>query len=217
MATISQTLGRLFGPSHNAQFASLLGHLAETAVACAGHFGRTEAKDLKGTIDFEHRADAIVDEIHELLDNSFIMRFDIPDTMRLTDDLDNVIDGMRKVAIHMDVYKPLLTRPRPDVAPMFELIDTMVREVEKLVAMLGEPRLDLARTRVLARAIDERESDADTLVSEAERKLVVEFSPAGANRLEFLAWNRLYHMLEQITDDANHCAKLIVSLARKEA
>ena len=46
---------------------------------------------------------------------------------------------------------------------------------------------------------------------------MAEYSPAGANRLEFLAWEKLYNLLEQVTDDANHCAKLILSLARKES
>jgi hypothetical protein len=54
-------------------------------------------------------------------------------------------------------------------------------------------------------------------VAAAERKLVAEYMPAGANRLEFIAWDKLYQLLEQMTDEANHCAKLVLSLARKEA
>ena len=30
--------------------------------------------------------------------------------MELTDEIDNVIDGMRKVAIHLDIYKGQITR-----------------------------------------------------------------------------------------------------------
>ena len=61
-------------------------------MACAAHFRETGGLDHLGIIDFEHRGDAVVREIHELLDNAFILRFDIADCMRLTDDLDNVID-----------------------------------------------------------------------------------------------------------------------------
>jgi uncharacterized protein Yka (UPF0111/DUF47 family) len=61
-------------------------------------------------IDCEHRGDAI--EIHQLLDNTFILRFDVAACMRLIDDLDNAIDGMSKVAIHFDIYRS----PRGSVA-----------------------------------------------------------------------------------------------------
>ena len=105
MKTKQGALTSLFGPSRNDRFAALMKQLSATVVECSKHFRDTGGRDLKGIIDYEHKADALVDEIHELLDNSFIMRFDIPDSMKLTDDLDNVIDGMRKVAIHMDVYK----------------------------------------------------------------------------------------------------------------
>ncbi len=66
-------------------------------------------------------------------------------------------------------------------------------------------------------AIDDFECEADQIVAGAERRLVDEYSPQGANRLEFIAWNTLYQHLENMTDHANHCAKLVLSVARKEA
>jgi uncharacterized protein Yka (UPF0111/DUF47 family) len=88
-------------------------------VACAEHFRKTNGQDLDGIIDYEHKGDAIVDEIHELLDNSFILRFDGADCMGLTDDLDNLIDGMRKVAFHIDIYRPLHDTLRPEAIEIF--------------------------------------------------------------------------------------------------
>ena len=145
------------------------------------------------------------------------MRFDIPDSMKLTDDLDNVIDGMRKVAIHMDVYKLHLAELRPEAVELMKLGDEMVNQLHDLVGMMGEPRLSLARVRETARLIDDGESRADRLVSDVERKLVAEFSQPTTKTIGFIAWHQLFHLLEQMTDDANHCAKLILSLARKEA
>ena len=106
MNRIWDAVGRFFGPSQNDQFAELMGQLAQTSVDCAQHFRSTSGQDLTGIIDFEHKGDAIVDEIHEILDNAFIMRFDISDAMRLADELDNVLDGMRKIAVHIDIYRP---------------------------------------------------------------------------------------------------------------
>ncbi len=216
MGTIWAAVGRFFGPAQNEKFTFLLQQLADTAMACAAHFRVTAGQDLQGIIDFEHRGDGIVDEIHELLDNSFIVRFDVADTMRLTDDLDNVIDGMRKVAYHIDIYKPLLTTLRPEAMQLFAVAERMIGGVSELVGMM-EKKLVLARVREKARLLDESEAEADKLLADAERKLVAEYSPAGANRLEFIAWAKLFQLLEDTTDEANHCGKLILSLARKEA
>ncbi len=215
--TIWAAVGRFFGPSQNDEFAQLLMRLADTAVACASHFRKTGGEDLAAIIEYEHRGDAVVDEIHELLDNAFILRFDIADCMRLTDDLDNVIDGMRKVAFHIDIYKSVVSPLRPDALELFAIGERMMLGVRELVAMLSEPKLSLARVRDRARPIDEAEAEADRLVAAAERRLVAEYGAPAANRLEFIGWDKLYQLLEQMTDEANHCAKLILSLARKEA
>ena len=217
MKTIWAGVRRFFGPSHNDRYAALMKELAETAVRGIAHFRATNGQDLAGIIDFEHKGDAIVDEIHELLDDSFILRFDIPDSMRLTDDLDNIIDSMRKVAIHIDIYKGQLSRLRPEAVELIALGERMVKGVNELIAMLSERRFSLARVREVATRIDEGEAEADKLVAAAERKLVTEYSPPGANRLEFIAWSKLLELLEQMTDEANHCGKLVLSLARKEA
>ena len=61
MKTKTGALAALFGPSRNDQFAALLKQLSDTVVACAKHFRETGGRDLKGIIDFEHQADALVD------------------------------------------------------------------------------------------------------------------------------------------------------------
>jgi len=206
----------LFGPSRNDRYAALLKQVSEIALECAAHFRTTSGQDVAGIIEFEHKADRVVDEIHELLDNSFIMRFDIPDTMRLTDELDDVIDGMRKVALHIDAYKLYLAHMRPEAYVLMALVGEMLVHVDALIAMLAEPRLSLTRVREVANRIDAMESRADKIVADHERKLVEEFSASGVSVLGFIAWHQLFHLLEQMTDDANHCAGVILSLARKE-
>jgi uncharacterized protein len=217
MSLLRDTIQRFSGPTQNEQFAVLLRDLADVAIACAAHFRETAGHDLQGIIAFEHQGDRIVDRIHELLDNAFILRFDIADAMRLTDDLDNVIDGMRKAAFHMDIYRPLLDVLRPEAIELMAVGETMITDVRRLVGLLSEPKLPIARVRELARIIDEGEAKADRIVADAERRLVQEYMAPGANRLEFIAWDKLYQMLEETTDEANHCGKLLMSLARKEA
>ena len=215
--TMQGAWANLFGPSRNDQYAALLKQISGIALECAGHFRKTKGQDLAGIIDFEHKADRVVDEIHEMLDNAFIMRFDIPDAMRLADELDDVVDGMRKVALHIDAYHTYLSQMRPEALELMAIGGDMLVLLDTLVSMLSEPRLTLARVREVANKIDEMESQADKIVAVHERKLVEEFSVPGANGLGFIAWHQLFHLLEQMTDDANHCASLILSLARKEA
>ena len=215
--TMQGAWANLFGPSRNDQYTALLKQISAIALECAGHFRKTQGQDLAGIIDFEHKADRVVDEIHEMLDKSFIMRFDIPDSMRLADELDDVVDGMRKVALHIDAYHTYLAKMRPEALELMVIGGDMLVLLDSLVSMLAEPRLLLARVRDVANKIDEMESQADQIVAIHERKLVEEFSVPGANGLGFIAWHQLFHLLEQMTDDANHCASLILSLARKEA
>jgi uncharacterized protein Yka (UPF0111/DUF47 family) len=210
-------LANLFGPSNDARFAELIKQLSEVVGECSHHFIESGGRDLAGVIEFEHRADAIVDAIHELLDNSFILRFDVLDSMKLTEDLDNVIDGMRKVAIHMDVYKLHLKELRPEALELMRIGERMVRSLQRLVGMLGGPKLVLSEVRDISRSIGEAESEADRLVSNMERRLVAEYSQPTASTIGFIAWHQLFHLLEEMTDDANHCARHILSLARKES
>lgn len=210
-------LASLFGASHNDRFASLLGQLADIGVACAAHFRATSGQDVPGIVALERQADKIVDEIHELLDNSFIMRFDIPDAMKLTDEVDDVIDGMRRAAAHIDIYKAFLSTLRPEALELIVAGERAIQALSDLIKMLAEPRLTLQRARDLARAINDAEAEADKIMARGERALVAEFSSPNTSHIEFIALDKLYQMLEEMTDDAKRCGKLVVSLARKEA
>lgn len=211
------TLGRLFGVSHNERFADLLSQLADIGVTCAAHFRATNGQDVPGVVAFERKADKIVDDIHELLDNSFIMRFDIADAMRLTDEVDDVIDGMRRAATHIDIYKPVMGTLRPEALELIVAGERAIGALRDLIALLKQPRLSLQTVRDRARIINEAEAEADTIIARAERGLVQEYSSNTANSLEFIALDKLYQFLEEMTDDCKRCGKLIVSLARKEA
>ena len=217
LKTVQGAWANFFGPSSNDQLVALLRQISSIGLECSAHFRKTQGSDVPSIIEYERKADRVVDRIHEMLDNSFIMRFDIPDSMKLTNELDDVIDGMRKVALHIDAYHTFLSKMRPEALELMTLGGDMLVLLDQMLAMLAEPRLVLARVREIHDKIDAMESQADKIVAVHERKLVEEFSVPGATGLGFIAWHQLFHLLEQITDDANHCAGLILSLARKEA
>ena len=217
MSTVWDSFSRFFGSAHNDRYATLLIQLAETGVECAAHFRATDGQDLPGIVALERKADKFVDELHELLDNSFIMRFDIPDAMRLTDEVDNVIDRMRHAASHIDTYKPILGTLRPEAKELIVAGERTMHALRDLIALIAEPKMQMTRVRELQKSINEAESEADLIINRAERKLVTEYMSPNASHIEYIAWDKLYQLLEEMTDDAKRCGKLILSLARKEA
>ncbi len=172
MSKLQGIFSGLFGASHNDKYADLMKQLAEKSLECARHFVATDGRDLAGIIAFERQGDRLVDQIHEVLDNSFIMRFDISDAMSLADELDNVLDGLRKTAMHVDIYKALLTKEQADAKELTALTEKMISRLRDLVGMLGEPRMRMPKVRELVTEIDELESDADRITALAERRLV---------------------------------------------
>lgn len=130
-------VGSLFGPSRSDRLVELFKDLSRTALDCAALFRATKGRDAKGIIEIENKADRIVEQIHELLDNSFIMRFDIPDSMKLTDELDDVVDGMRKVALHLEAYAPFVSELSPDAMEVFALGEEMLRDIDSLIDMMA--------------------------------------------------------------------------------
>lgn len=217
MRSVWDSFSRFFGTSHNDRYAALLIALADVGVECAAHFRATDGQDLPGVVALERKADKFVDEIHELLDNSFIMRFDIPDAMRLTDEIDNVIDRMRHAASHIDTYKPILGTLRPEAKDLIAAGERTMGGLRELIALIAEPKMPMARVRELQKVINEAEGEADLIINRAERKLVTEYLSPDASHIEYIAWDKLYQLLEEMTDDAKRCGKLILSLARKEA
>jgi uncharacterized protein Yka (UPF0111/DUF47 family) len=145
------------------------------------------------------------------------MRFDIPDAMRLTDEIDNVIDRMRHAASHIDTYKAVLGTLRPEAKELVVAGERTMKALRDLIALIAEPKMPMTRVRELQKAINEAEAEADLIINRAERQLVAEYSSPDASHIEYIAWDKLYQLLEEMTDDAKRCGKLILSLARKEA
>ena len=214
---MANAVSQLFTRKRTPNFEDLLVQLADIGVECAAYFRQCSGQDLPGIIAFEKRADQIVDKVHELVDDTFIMRFDVADATRLTDALDDVIDGMRGAAAHIDIYKIYLAELRPDAIELIIAGERAILALRALVRTLQEGKLSTLRSRNLAAAINEAEAQADKIIAQAERALVSEFSKPDRNAIEFIALERLYAMLEEMTDDAKKCGKLIVSLSRKES
>jgi predicted phosphate transport protein (TIGR00153 family) len=207
----------LLGTSPDKRCAELLMQLVATAVACAEHLHKTNGQDMQTVIEHEHAGDIIEGNIRVFLDSIFIMRFDKEDVAQLAWEIDEIIDRMRKIAAHIHVYQKHLGTLRPDAVRLLSIIKSTAQHVHTLIGMLTMKPIPLDKAVIPVRHLEDAESEADALFLSAEIELAKEFDREDANPVAFHAWVRLYHLLEQATDDANHCGSRIMSIARKEA
>lgn len=206
------------GPSPDVRCGELLLQLATTVVQCARHLHTTRGQDLQKVIEFEHEGDMIERNLRAFLDSIFLMRFDKADITQLAWEIDEMIDRMRKIAVHVSVYQKHLSELRPDAIKLLAIMEHMAGHVHGLVSgMIKTKPILLDKVAVTVRHLEDAESQADNLFFLAEIELAKEFDQQNANPVAFHAWARLYHLLEQVTDDANHCGSRIMSIARKEA
>lgn len=189
---------------------------AEIASACAEVLRKSAGNALSEIVAFEREGDMTEQRIHEILDSAFILRFDKSDIASLASTLDNTLDGMRHIATHADTYKPHLSHLRPEAGELLETIEDMTATVFQLSKLLKERRMELARVKEYTRHLAKSEARADAILHKAEKGLVSD-RKVNVNPLAFIAHDNLFRMLEDVTDTANHCGTLILSIARKEA
>ena len=207
---------RFFGESQNARITQLLTEQADIGVRCARVLESSGCRSLSEVVALEHEGDKTEEQIHEIIDSAFILRFDKSDLGNLASGLDNILDGMRQVAMHVDIYVGHIPRLSPEAVELLQIISRMTATVKKCVELLQEKRLPYRRFRELTRELSKSEAEADALLHKAEAALVGVYSNGNHDMLAFLAHDKLLRMLENITDVANYCGSMILSIARKE-
>ena len=208
---------RLVGESLDVQCQGLLMSLARRALDTARHLRETSCHDRDAIVEHEHLGDATERQIHEILDKAFIMRFDKADMTRLAWEIDETIDGMRKIATHVEVHKAHLQVLPESALELLACIEEMAGKVLELTVILTRSRVDLSLVKQCAAALESAETRADELHFVAESELAAHYNKADASPVEYQAWLRLYNLLEKVTDHANHCGSHVLSMARREA
>ncbi len=210
-----QTIERFFGASPNIRCGELLKQLASSAVECAEYVRKHNAANLAQVIEFEHQADATVRETHELLDTAFILRFEKADVTQLLGEMDDIVDGLRKVATHATTYHPRFAKLSPHACELLDTITVMVKGVAELVSVMIDKKTPIADIAAKVYAVSKHETRADEILARAERELV-QAQGEKPLTLDFTAQTGMLELLEDVTDHAHHCARLVLSMARKE-
>ncbi|MFH1236687.1 MAG: DUF47 family protein [Parcubacteria group bacterium] len=202
-----------FGSSRDTQIKRLLLELArDTIVPCAAILeeffqdGASREILLGRIIEFEHAGDRIVGEVHTLIDQSFITWIDKRDVTTLLDALDDILGRMREAVELADAYR--FESAVPEAQQLAAIIREMVKHLPLMVRELEKPKIEpLAEP---AAALQRMEHEADKIRMAALRQLYPQGHPGFVRCGDRILW-----LLEQTTDECNHAAKVMVSIAQK--
>ena len=193
-----------------------------TALALGAHEQLTVAfqgateQALARIVEIEHSADDTVREVHRLVDQTFIAPYDKRDIIKLTHQLDRVVDGMRTVVRSLVSYRALEAKDSPGMTAIArEMSGLVLRCVTELKHVVDEmPSFDHDGLREAARLIDAVEQECDDRFAHAVRTIFPK--PDQPLTAATLAWRDIFHLLERITDDCSHAMGVILSIARQE-
>lgn len=205
----------LFANRENLEIAEQVRELMAAATSCAAKLGREVELRETDMIEDEHRGDAALEKIEKAIERGFIVRFGKGSPSQLAHELDDVIDGMRDVARHIETYRIYLD-PFPQSSS--ELMRTITESIKYLSEMVNEifsGRINSGRLSDLAASIIDLERKADTIRAGAERALAA--AAVVTDPRAFIAPKDLNDQLESITDHTRHCAIIALSIARQEA
>jgi uncharacterized protein Yka (UPF0111/DUF47 family) len=160
-------------------------------------------------VEMEHTGDDFREEIHLIVDKTFITRLHKDDIDRLVHELDRVIDLIKKVVLYAKAYH--VTESRAEAVDFCRIILEQTKLLVTLVEGLRKP--DVLRLREQVSRIEDLEQEADLLLNTSLGTLFETVSDAKT----ILEWQSLLEKLEEVTDSCHHVASIAVSIARKES
>jgi predicted phosphate transport protein (TIGR00153 family) len=160
------------------------------------------AEQIKGIEVF---CDDLAAKITQKLNSSFITPIDREDIYLLVTELDDVIDMINDLARRLDIYS--VTTPRPDGAEIASLLGKATVEIEDAFVMLAREHGLGEHTS----AISQLEKRADTLYSEAIRRLFKEEN----DPIEVIKWMSIYEELENSIDRCKDVAEALEAVVVK--
>lgn len=207
-------LGRLkrmrFSPS-NGRFFDLFQSVAANVRECTDELqGLTKSfGDLDEHYErirvLEHRGDQMTVEMLRLLDASFITPYDREDIHALTEELDDVVDGIFEAASLIQLAD--LAEPLPELLEQSELLVQMADELVGLMASLQSGQV--AR-RHLER-IDHLEREGDAVF----RRAIARLFSGEFEALEVIMWKDVVQALEASANAIEDVADVVESILVK--
>ncbi len=171
----------------------------------------TNYKDLaasrKTMKELEHKADGIVHQIHEGLNETFVTPIEREDLRILASKLDDVIDTLYATVLRLDLYQV----KEPDKG-LRQLADLTLQAVVKLQEALGlvEKREEGVRVEELCVDVNRLENTADDVMNEAIAAL---FRTEDA--ITVIKMKEVYERMEMATDFCEDVADTLSDIVAK--
>lgn len=157
--------------------------------------------------DVEHEADHITHEVSTRLDKSFITPLDREDIHNLTQELDNVVDLIDGTARRAQMFH--LNETREPAKKLCEILMQSVRQLEKAVTAIKDPRAVAVATREVKRL----EAEGDTVYHNAMGQLFA----GRPDPLDVMKWKEIYDTIEETLDRCQTVAIVLESISLKNS
>lgn len=205
----------MFSKKKKRSFDQIFQEHIQISLQCAGEFHAmltdfsSAPQHTEKIIALEKEADRLVGETFQLLDNTFISRYDKPDVERFISHLDDVIDYMKKVIVSMQDYR--IQSPRNEALEFAEIIYDMVKSLHEAIGKVTTLTMNSMEPYVIH--IKELEEKADNLQHTAIQNLFDE----EPDPKMVIKWMDIIEKMELVTDHAEDVINVLSSIVRKES
>ncbi|HXN64981.1 MAG TPA: DUF47 family protein [Candidatus Acidoferrales bacterium] len=157
--------------------------------------------------DLEHTGDNLTHSLFTRLNQTFITPFDREDIQALSSRIDDVLDLIDAAASRMVTYK--ITRTRPGIAQLAEVLYDATRQVAVVVRALGK------RDAVLDKCIEinRLENESDRL----SRLLIGQLFDEEKDPVQIIKWKEIIEVIEAAVDKCEDVANVIETVTLKNA
>lgn len=173
----------------------------------------TTAADLPPTLDavheIEHQGDTVNHAIFQNVATDFMPPIDREDIVTLAHDLDNILDTIEDVLMHMYMYD-VRTMPKPAL----ELACLIKKSCEGLDGAMEDFK-NFKKTKNFRQHIvdvNDYEEAADRVYMSAMRHLHVDDNE---DPMHVLVWSRTYERMERCCDACEHAADVMATIILK--
>ncbi len=159
--------------------------------------------------EIEHRGDAVIHEVVDKLNRTFVTPLDPEDIRAIANQLDNIIDFTQAAAERMVLYD--VKEVYPASQALVNVLVTTSKEVQCVIGLLRD--FDQSK-EILRRCIEinRLENAGDKVYREALGHLFRE-----GNLLELIRWKEICEQIEQAIDECEDLAEVIESVVVKHA
>ncbi|MGB2696767.1 MAG: DUF47 family protein [Candidatus Zixiibacteriota bacterium] len=161
-----------------------------------------KVKDIK---EVESKGDAIIHEIIEKLNKTFITPIDREDIHILASELDDVLDAVEGISSRLLYFR--IKQPTPECVRLVEIISEAVKQIEKAISNLEQfdnlPRFCIEINRL--------ENEADQISQE----MVGQLLDQEPDWRVAIKWKEIYGRLETAADHCENIANAIESVVVK--